>query len=482
MLKKAVRIFTLIFCLNLCMKFLVLSQESVSGVIHGIVQDKMMKGIKDVEVEIVEADKICHTDETGCFYFDDLESGYYTMCFSMDDYQTQRKSITLQKGQTRYLIVDMYPIEKVPPVAVSPEPLNHMANNTSIMYPVCIPVGLNPDLSNPMESASVYLLYVACAGWSFGEEIYNSNDITHPFLAVSKKKNVLMIINSLSRSAVNIIEWKDTVMPGWLAMKDGKILYIADTANNITVLDTEKNNSVVTVIPMEEHGYSIGDITTGNGGKNLYCTWAHLETPLLKVLDTTTNTYVKTIPLPALKDNSIGQPWAIAAHGQTVYVSLGTAKNGEVVFINTVDNTVEDTVTVGENPYGLAITPDGKKLYVANRNSNSISVIDVLKKEVTNTIKAGLNPTKVTITPDGKKLFVARMGCVSIIDTATDALMNTLASGSYPACIAISGDGKFAFVTNSGSNDITIIDVAKNTVVSRTIAFYGGRPFGIVVK
>jgi len=482
MLKKAIIIFTLIFSLTLCLKFLVLSQESVSGAIHGIVQDQMMKGIEDVEVAIQGVNKVCYTDETGFFNFDDLEPGCYTLCFFMDDYQTQQKSITLQKGQTRYLIVDMYPIEKVPPVLVSPDPLNHVANNTSIMYPVCIPVGLNPDLSNPMEFASVYLLYVACAGWTFGEEIHNSNDITHPFLAVSKKKNVLMTINSLSRSAVNIIEWQDTVLPYCLAMKDGKILYIADSANNITVLDTERNNSVIAVIPMEKYGYTIGDITTGNNGKNLYCTWSHLETPLLKILDTTTNTYVKTIPLPALKDNSIGQPWAIAAHGQTVYVSLGTAKNGEVVFINTVDNTVDDTVTVGENPYGLAITPDGKKLYVANRNSNSISVIDVLKKEVTNTIKVGLNPTKVTITPDGKKLFVARMGCVSIIDTATDSLMNTLASGSYPACIAISGDGKFAFVTNSGSNDITIIDVAKNTVISHTIPFYGGRPFGIVVK
>lgn len=357
MSKKTIKIFTLIFSLTLCLQFLVLSQESVSGAINGIVQDKMMKGIKDVKVEIVEADKICHTDETGFFYFDDLEPGCYTMCFSMDDYQTVRKSVTLQKGQTRNLIVDMLSTKRMSPL------------------------GLNPDFSNPMESASVYLLYVACAGSLSGEEINNSNDIIVPYSPLSKKKNVLMIINSLSRSAVDIIEWRDNVSPFLLAMKDGKILYIADSANNITVLDTERNNSVIAVIPMEKYGYTIGDITTGNNGKNLYCTWSHLETPLLKILDTTTNTCVKTIPLPALKDNSIGQPRAIAAHGQTVYVSLGTVKNGEVVFINTVDNTVEDTVTVGENPYGLAITPDGKKLYVVNRNSNSISVIDVLKKK-----------------------------------------------------------------------------------------------------
>ncbi len=462
MLKKTIVIFTLIFCLNLCLKFLVLSQESLSGAINGIVQDKMMRGMEDVQVEIVEADKICHTDETGCFYFDDLEPGCYTMCFSMDDYQTVKKSVTLQKGQTRYLIVDMLSTKRMSPA------------------------WLNPDLSNPMEAADVYLLYVACAGSRSAEEINNSDDIIVPYSPLSKKKNVLMTINSLSGSAVDIIEWKDNISPFWLAMRDGKILYITDSDDNITVMDTERNNSVITVIPMKEYGYMIGDITTGTDGNYFYCTWAHNKNPLLKVLDTTTNTYVKTIPLPALKDNSIGQPWAIAAHAQRVYVALETRDNGEVAFINTACNMVEGTVTVGRRPLGLAITPDGEKLYVTNSYDDNVSVIDTSKKEVINTVKVGFEPIRVAITPDGKKVFVSNRvdNSVSIIDSETDSLVATLPSGREPVGIAISGDGKFAFVTNSGSDDITIIDVEKNTVISctRPSYIYRGRPFGIVVK
>jgi YVTN family beta-propeller protein len=473
MSKKTIKIFTLIFCLTLCLQFIVLSQEPVSGAIHGIVQDKMMKGIEDVQVTIMGENKTCYTDETGFFDFNDLEPGNYTLCFFMHYYQTVQKNITLQKGQARGVIIEMHPIiTDMPAIKGTTKKVT--------------PVGLNPDLSNPMESADVYLLYVACAGSLSEEEFYNSNDITFPYLPVSKKKNVLMVINSLSGSAVDIIEWHDNVMPLRLAIKDRKILYIADSANNITVMDTERNNSVITVIPLEKkrNGYLIEDIATGNEGKNLYCGCSNLKKPVVKVIDTTRNIYVKTISLPALKDNSIGQPLSIVTHGQMAYVSLATSENGEVVFINTAVNTVEATVPVEKNPQGLVITPDGKKLYVANMYSKSISIIDTFKKEVSDTLNLDFKPARLTITPDGSKILVARMGSnsVSIIDTDTDSLVTTRLTGREPGCIAISGDGKFAFVGNSGSDDITIIDMAKNITTSSTRPFYGGTPLSIVVK
>jgi YVTN family beta-propeller protein len=60
------------------------------------------------------------------------------------------------------------------------------------------------------------------------------------------------------------------------------------------------------------------------------------------------------------------------------------------------------TITVGTEPYGLAFTPNGKKLYVANARSNSVSVIDPVGYGVVKTIdNVGAEPRGVAITNDG---------------------------------------------------------------------------------
>ena len=57
-----------------------------------------------------------------------------------------------------------------------------------------------------------------------------------------------------------------------------------------------------------------------------------------------------------------------------------------VSVIDTATNNVTATVTVGNNPFGVAVTPDGTKVYVANRVSNNVSVIDTATNNVTATV------------------------------------------------------------------------------------------------
>ena len=55
------------------------------------------------------------------------------------------------------------------------------------------------------------------------------------------------------------------------------------------------------------------------------------------------------------------------------------------------------TIPVGERPWNMALTPDGKKLYVANGRSNSVSVIDTVKNEKITDIPVGKFPWGVVI-------------------------------------------------------------------------------------
>jgi YVTN family beta-propeller protein len=70
---------------------------------------------------------------------------------------------------------------------------------------------------------------------------------------------------------------------------------------------------------------------------------------------------------------------------------------GSISIVDITTNNVTATVPVEKSPGGLAITPDGSKVYVANTVSNSISVIDTATNKVTDTVNVGSTPIDIAI-------------------------------------------------------------------------------------
>jgi YVTN family beta-propeller protein len=93
--------------------------------------------------------------------------------------------------------------------------------------------------------------------------------------------------------------------------------------------------------------------------------------------------------------------------------------------IATASNTVVATVTVGANPSGVAVTPDGTKVYVANRGSGTVSAIATATNAVVATIPVGGNPYGIAVTPDGTNVYVTTGNTVSVIDTATNNVVGS---------------------------------------------------------
>ncbi len=112
---------------------------------------------------------------------------------------------------------------------------------------------------------------------------------------------------------------------------------------------------------------------------------------------------------------------------------------GTVSVIDTSTNAVTATVTVGSNPFGIAITPNGSYAYVANEGAGTVSVIDTSTNVVTATVTVGTQPTGVAITPNGSYAYVANNGSasVSVIDTSTNVVTATVTVGTGPRGVAI---------------------------------------------
>ncbi|MDE2299823.1 MAG: hypothetical protein KGK18_16850, partial [Burkholderiales bacterium] len=77
--------------------------------------------------------------------------------------------------------------------------------------------------------------------------------------------------------------------------------------------------------------------------------------------------------------------------------------------------------------------------YVSNGGDASVSVLDVATNTITTTIPVGQRPWNMALTPDGKKLYVAcgRSAAVSVIDTEHNVKIADIAVGKLPWGVAI---------------------------------------------
>ena len=103
-------------------------------------------------------------------------------------------------------------------------------------------------------------------------------------------------------------------------------------------------------------------------------------------------------------------------------------------------------IAVGQEPRHVAMSPNRGEAYVTNTASGSVSVIALNganKYKVTTEIPVGTEPRGCATTPNGSRLFVANhtAGSVSVIDTATRSVTGTVNVGGNPAAIAVTNDG-----------------------------------------
>jgi YVTN family beta-propeller protein len=102
---------------------------------------------------------------------------------------------------------------------------------------------------------------------------------------------------------------------------------------------------------------------------------------------------------------------------------------------------VTATIPIGGGPavFGVAVAPDGSKVYVANDDANTVSVIATATNTVSATIPVGSGPDGVAVTPDGSKVYVANANSnnVSVIATTTNMVIATIPVGVNPVALGV---------------------------------------------
>jgi YVTN family beta-propeller protein len=134
------------------------------------------------------------------------------------------------------------------------------------------------------------------------------------------------------------------------------------------------------------------------------------------------------------------------------------------------------------SPLNLAVSKDGRYLYVVAEEGNALLVVDVQKQKVTHKVNVGTRPHSVVLSNDGKTAFVSNQWSdnVSVVDLATFAVIDTLKTGGGPAGIALSADDRYLYVANSYGSDLSVIDISTGQEVKRLTA--GNNPAGVHVN
>ncbi|MEW6747346.1 MAG: multiheme c-type cytochrome [Planctomycetota bacterium] len=174
---------------------------------------------------------------------------------------------------------------------------------------------------------------------------------------------------------------------------------------------------------------------------------------------------------------------ALTPDGRELWVACEASGTVIVVGIATLGSRrVLAEIEVGGQATGVAFSPDGKWAFVSSRLDDAVAVVSVPERKVTARIPVGDEPHGVVVNGDGKRLYVANTSSddISVVDTATLRELWRLQGNRQPWALALSPDGTRIAVTNNLSDfvpfreenrsEVTVIDATRGHVIRRSFA------------
>jgi YVTN family beta-propeller protein len=288
-----------------------------------------------------------------------------------------------------------------------------------------------------------------------------------------------------------------------------KLFVVSSASDSVEVYDYQERKTITT-IPM---GKNPRDILLSKDKSLAFVN--SLDEGTVTVIDMESLRVTTTIPVGE-------KPWdmKISPDGRYLYVANYGEAAVAVIDIDTMK--IVSKIKVGEAPAAMSFADEGKQIFVANSASNDVTVIDAATRRVTATVPVGLRPEHVI--DNGDYVFVNNQGDntisvihVSLLDkpvgtfnadeigdcgpvvsdqdftyttlpdenlvlklwTEDMTLEGKIPVGERPYLFSFSPDYRLGFVTNSGSDDISVLDLTASKVIENLPV--GKRPMGIVV-
>ncbi len=157
----------------------------------------------------------------------------------------------------------------------------------------------------------------------------------------------------------------------------------------------------------------------------------------------------------------------ITPDGTKAYISRSSTSDPvfstiAVVDINSMSMIKEILLPAPGVPHGIALSPDGSRLYIANLTLDRISIVDAVNDEFIEDIvlSQGTEPMQTTMSPDGNFLYVSARGTGSllVINTMTNNVIAEVSLGGGPMHISVTSDGNKIYIPLMFENSVAVVE------------------------
>jgi YVTN family beta-propeller protein len=126
---------------------------------------------------------------------------------------------------------------------------------------------------------------------------------------------------------------------------------------------------------------------------------------------------------------------------------------------------------------GMALSPDGNRLYAAQIYGEKMRAIDIAQKQVVATAELPAEAYTCVLSPDGRTLYVSVWGAskIVVLDAATLAAKGEITVGEHPNAMALTRDGSRLFVACANTNAVWVVDTARGTAAEQISVALGAQ-------
>ncbi len=149
-------------------------------------------------------------------------------------------------------------------------------------------------------------------------------------------------------------------------------------------------------------------------------------------------------------------------------------KTGLVQVVDTRTGAVLAQADTGGRATGVAVSPDGQRLYVVNGWTGAITVVAPETGAIVDRIFTQVQLSHAAMRPDGKRLYVSAAGGVAVVDPENFRLVAVVKVGGQPQGLAVHPGNQVLYVANSQDGTVGLVDTA--TAFQTSTVQVGGMP------
>lgn len=254
-------------------------------------------------------------------------------------------------------------------------------------------------------------------------------------------------------------------------MEKLKSIIVSNTAGD-SLSEINLNNHSVENIPLDlgegpvgPHGMEIykGNIITANSYSNS-----------ISIIDMQAKKEIKNIYVGA-------HPNDIKVYKDKAYVICG--ESNSLIVIDMFTGKIIFELAVGGFPHSIEVNSEISRMYVANMEGNSMSIIDCENDRILDNITALEYPTKILLSKDKRVLYICESylgrdmdGYISIISVQDNKIIKRIKVNGSP--VNLYEEYNRLYVANISEGYISIVDIEKSREIKRI--FVGGMPTSII--